>query len=223
MTGGSGTGTIITTPSGVAYCTYAEVKAVMADAIWGTSTDHDAILTALATRASRFVDRYTKRSNGAFCVGSVGQVRYFDGNGSEDLWVGELAAMPSIIEVAEGGDLSDLTPWAVTDVLGYPENAVAEGIPINQLKVDIINGTKTCWPAYPKAVKLTCLPGFSAVTPDEIKQAAIIQVARWFKRGQQGFQDAGASAELGQLQFAGGLDREVKQILDSPQFARMTI
>lgn len=49
--------------------------------------------------------------------------------------------------------------------------------------------------------------------PEVVKQAVIIQTARWFKRGQSAFQDVTASAEMGTLVYAKSLDPEIETII----------
>ena len=50
--------------------------------------------------------------------------------------------------------------------------------------------------------------------PDPVKQACIIQAVRQTERGFQGFADARATPEIGQLFFMESLDPEVKALLD---------
>ena len=45
------------------------------------------------------------------------------------------------------------------------------------------------------------------------RMATIIQASRWFKRGQQAFQDTGAVVELGQLRYTQKLDPDVAALL----------
>jgi len=50
--------------------------------------------------------------------------------------------------------------------------------------------------------------------PDPVvKQATIAQALRWFKRGQQSFQDTGGIAELGTLTYTKKLDPEIESML----------
>jgi hypothetical protein len=195
------------------YCTVAEIKAVMPDGNW--STTYDTLLAALATRASRAIDRYLKRKPGAFYV-SANVTQYFDGSGERELWIGELAAAPTSVHVAETGDICTptLTAWASTDYVCWPYNALDEGRPYLRLDIDQLNGSKVVWYAYPKAVKIVGKFGYAVAVPDDVKQAACVQAARWFKRGQQAFQDTGAVVELGQLTYTQRLDPDVANLID---------
>jgi len=202
------------------YCTNTEIKAAMPDGNWGSS--YDTLLTALATRASRALDGLLKRMPGAFYV-SADATYYFTGSGDAELWIGELAAAPTSVAVAESGDITSYTAWAATDYHLWPYNALSEGMPYQRLDIDLLNGTKALWYAYPKAVKIVGKFGFSAAIPDEIKEAAIIQASRWFKRGQQAYADTGAITELGQLHYTKQIDPDIAAILDIPRFHKVTI
>jgi len=194
------------------YCANTEVKAAMPDGNWGST--YDALFTTLAARASRLIDAHVKKKPGAFAV-STDVVRYFDGSGTKVLKVGEMAAAPTKVEVAEAGVLTAYTEWAETDYILYPLNALDEGKPYTRLEIDIWNGSKVEWYAFQKAVKITAKFGYATTAPDLINQAAIIQCVRWFKRGQNAFADTGAIVELGQLTHTKKLDPEVELILSA--------
>lgn len=202
------------------YATYQQI----ADAMPDVSMDelgYQAILSIMATRASRLIDGLFKREPGAFYV-NADTTRYITGSGDHRLWIGELAAAPTSVAVAETGTTT-YTAWAATDYMCWPYNALLEGAPYLRLDIDSINGSKSAWYAYPKAVKIVGKFGFAAVIPDEINQACIIQAMRWFKRGQQAYQDTGAIAELGQLKYVQKLDPDIQTILSIPKFSRMTL
>lgn len=195
------------------YCTAAEVKAAMPDGNW--STTYDVILASIATRASRAIDRFVMRAPGAFYV-SADVTQYFNGNGTTKLRIGELAAAPTSVAVAETGIVDSsagtggsYTTYAATDYLLWPYNALNENEPYQRIDIDIYNGTRAMWYPFPKAVKIVGKFGYSATVPDDVKQCAIIQSARWFKRGQQAFQDTGAVVELGQLRYTQKLDPDI--------------
>lgn len=194
------------------YCTAGEVRAVMPDQAW--STAYDTLLGTLATRSSREFDRYTNRPPGAYYVTTASD-RYFTGDGSAYLYPGEMAEAPSAVAVAESGDLSALTAWSTaSDYLLTPYNAADEGRPYEGLQIDVYNGTKTQWPTYPKAIKITAKWGYAAAIPDEVKDAVVTMTIRKFKRGQQGYQDAGAIVELGQLRYVKGQDPAVDELIE---------
>lgn len=200
------------------YCTVADIKSAMPDGNWGAT--YDAELARLAEVASRVVDRVTRREPGAYSV-TADSTRVFDGSGAALLWVDELAAAPALVEVAETGDTTAYTAWSATDYVAWPYNAPSLGVPYLRLDVDLINGSKTIWPKFPRAVRVTGRWGYSTTVPPEIKQAAIMIAARAFKRGQQAYRDVGAVVELGQLQYVQQLDPEVQVLL--AKFTRRVI
>lgn len=193
------------------YATATEVKAAISDASLGGT--YDAILAALVTRASRLLDRLTGRKPGAYYV-NTDVTLYFDGSGGREQWIEELAAAPTSVSVAESGSVTTYTVWASTDYLLWPYNALDRGEPYLRLDVDSLNGTKATWTRYPKAVKVVGKFGYSATVPDDVKQAVIVQCARWWKRGQQAFQDTGAIVELGQLSYTKRLDPDVELLVE---------
>lgn len=193
------------------YCTATEVKAVMPDGNWGAT--YDALLALLAARASRAIDRLTKREPGAYAV-AADTTRYFTAGSEVDLYIGELAAAPTTVSIAEAGDLTDLTPLLPADYFMEPANALAEGLPYNFIRLDTLNGDWWYWPTFQKSVVIAGKFGYSTAVQEDVKQAAIIQCARWFKRGQQGFADTGAIVELGQLTYTRALDPDVASMVE---------
>ena len=193
------------------YCTAAEVKAAMPDGNWGAT--YDALIALLAARASRAIDRYTKREPGAYAV-AADSTRYFTSEGDTSLYIGELAAAPTTVSIAEAGDITDLTALAATDYILEPYNALAEGLPYNFIKLDSLNGDWAYWPGFQKSIVIVGKFGYSAAVQDDVKQCSIIQCARWFKRGQQGFVDTGAIVELGQLTYVKAMDPDILLMVD---------
>ena len=206
------------------YTTTTSVKMLMPDTAWGTS--YDAIMTRLITRASRLVDGLLHREPGAFAVGTQ-TTRYFDGSGDSKLLIGELAAVPSVVSVAETGLIDNAndtggsyTAWIVNDYYPWPSNRVKEGKPFLRLDIDQLNGSKSVWYKYPRSVKITGYFGFATTShmPEEIAGAVEIQTIRWFKRGQQAFQDVGAVADLSQLKYVTKLDPDIASVLMEGKF-----
>lgn len=203
------------------YITLTEFKAALPDTDWGST--YDAILTLLIRRASRMIDQAAQREAGAFYV-SADTTRWFDGDGGQELWIGELAAAPTTLSVAEGGVVDSsagtggtYTAWAATDYLLWPSNALLEGRPYLRVEVDVNNGSKAYFYPYAKSVKIAGKFGYATVPPEDIRQAATVQTARWFKRGQQAFKDAGAITELGQMSYVQKLDPDVATIIEPYQ------
>jgi hypothetical protein len=209
------------------YVTVGEIKAALPDENWGNT--YDTAMGRLVTAASRAIDRFTKREPGFWYV-SADTTRYFDGSRCRELWIGYLAAAPTSLSVAESGDVDSsagtggtYTAWSASDYLLWPYNAIAEGRPYQRLDIDQLSGSKSAWYGFRKGVKIVGKFGWSTAVPSEIGQVALIQAMRWFKRGQQSFQDTGAIVELGQLTYAQQLDPDIAMMLDCPPFREVTI
>ncbi len=192
------------------YCTATEVIDGFIDG--GLDNTDNTIIEVLAKNASRAIDRFTKVEQG-YWNSDADELRTFDGSGERKQLMGHMAAAPTVVEVAEGGDLAVYTTWAATDFLTFPYNALLEGEPIRRLDIDQLNGTKTIWFRFPRSVRITGKFGGATVRPDDINQAAVMQVIRWIKRLQQGMQDTGGILELGQMTFTKNIDPEIGEML----------
>jgi hypothetical protein len=71
-------------------------------------------------------------------------------------------------------------------------------------------------------VRITALWGFAVSTPDTIKEACIMQSARWYKRLEGAMADALASGELGSLLYRQSLDPDIKTILVKGRYVKPT-
>lgn len=189
------------------YCTVDDVKLSLPDIIWD---GRDALLSTLCSDASRAVDAYTRRESGSFAV-DVEAVRYFDGDGSATLWIHEgLADTPS--EVAIATDATLAVYETVTDYILYPVNALQRQEPYSAIILNPFSGL--AWCSFPKGIRITGYFGFSRNAPDIVKRATIIQVCRWYMRGQQSYQDVGGTSELGQKTYKSGIDADIAVMLD---------
>jgi hypothetical protein len=211
------------------YCSVGEIKAAMPDQNWGTS--YDSILTSLITRASRMLDRCCGRKPGAFYV-SADTTRFFDapaagskalvqgwasanqlslGSGDDlsSLWIDEgLAAAPTSVAISLDGSFN-YTPLVPGDYILWPYNALEEGQPYLRIDLDILYGHYSTWYGFRRGVQIVGKFGFSTIVPDDVKQAAIIQTARWFKRGQQMYQDLIRITDNAQEVYANRIDPDI--------------
>lgn len=199
---------VATTPNN--YITPLDFKAQLPDTDWTAS--YDVLLETLTETASRKIDELTGRDPGAYAA-DTDEVRYYEGDGSGFLYVDELAAIPTKVEMDFTSDYTYvLVP--TTDYLVLPHNAAQKGMPYTSLYLNPLTAeVTTVWYGTPKAVKVTGKWGYSTVAPPSLKQAAIIQCIRWFKRAQQSYQDVGAIAALGQLLYVQGLDPDVQSTI----------
>jgi len=193
-----------------AYVTAEEIGAGVVDGEIGA--EYDAILTQLAERASREIDRATGREPGAYYATAAATARTFDGKGGNVAWVDEMTTAPTLVEIDATG-IGSWTALATTDWEVWPARAAAQGYPYTGLRLRA-GGAYPVWPTGATSVRVTAVWGFAASVPGDVKQAALILAWRWFRRGQQGFADTGAVVELGQLRYTQATDPEVGRMIE---------
>lgn len=203
------------------YCTSSDIYRNTPGFTWGTSTDTENVLAEIAGMASRKIDLYTKRVEGYWAPSTDDEIRYFDAPTSGlKARIDDFIAVPTTIEVSEAGDVDSAgstdggyTTWANTDILVEPYNAASYGQPFTHLVIDPQNGSKITWFGFRKGLRITGKFGWNATTPAYIKQAAILQSVRWWKRAEQNWQDVGAIEALGQLRQVKALDPDITAML----------
>lgn len=196
----------------VAYAAVDDIKQSLVDVPWTTA--HDAILAALAERASRLIDALTGRESGAYAA-TTAAARYYAGSGTSQQWIDELAVWPpEAIEVSYDAG----TTYVPVDA------ALVQPYPTIRLPVQRLDLAPTrYWPAGYRTVRVTGVWGYSTAPPALVVQATITQTVRWFKRGQQAFQDVGAVSEIGQLRYVQALDPDLVTLLYNGGLVRLTI
>lgn len=134
-----------------------------------------------------------------------------------------LTASATSIKVADadGADVQGLTPRFSVGNLLKIESELAEVTAVStaQNTLTVVrgaNGSTAAVHAKDAAI--------ATWRPDELAhQAALIQAARFFKRAQQAFADAGANVDLGKLIFAKKLDPDVEATLMQAGLRRLAV
>jgi hypothetical protein len=194
------------------YATAADISQNLPDVT--LSEDYLRDLEALAIRASRIFDMETKRRPGAYAI-VTDEVLTFIGSGKSYQPIDELAAAPTLVEVDEDFSGNFIT-WLASDYYLWPANALTYGEPYRRLVINPVTSTKSSWARYTGYynVRITGPFGFSQIAPEPVKQAVIIIATRLFIRGQQGYRDAAANAELGQTSYVKAIDPEARVIME---------
>ena len=196
------------------YCTLAEVQAGFPDSALATTTDtaFTGLIESMISRASRLIDREVGKEPGYFYPSTDDQTRYYDGSGTYEQDIDDCLTITTVSVAEDGGrESTSYTDWGSTDYYAEPYNYSALAIPITLLMIET-DGGKPGWYRYKKSVKVAGIFGYSVAVPDDIKQAVVIQTVRWYMRSKQGYQDASANPEVGQI-FMTKLDPDVKEIL----------
>lgn len=198
------------------YVTVSEIKADIPDSPLFDVTDetYDSVLGNMVTAASRMIDHYVGGWDGFFYPTTDAQTRYFDGSGEEIQYIDPMVSLTSVAVSGGGRAVSDYTTWTNdSDFFVSPYNHASLGMPIMSLVIDNDSGSKGTWGKTRKGVKVTGVFGWSLTPPADVEQACKIQAVRWFMRAKQGYQDAGANPNLGEMFYMKELDPDVKMIL----------
>ena len=182
----------------------------------GYSSSDFPVMSNFVTVASRMIDAEMGRWAGFFYPTTDDVTRYYDGSGETCQRIDEFVSITSV-SVSEAGSLAstDYTTWGSSDYFTEPYNATVNAKPINKLTIDTLNGGKSVWYGYRKAVKVVGVAGYSATPPDLIVQATKIQAVRWFMRAKGGYQDVQGNDDIGKRYYKGTteLDADVKAML----------
>ena len=217
------------------YCTPAEIRAALPSS--GLDSTDEAILTAVALRASRMIDTFCTREDGEFYRNEADATRYYDvrantgdatlAPGNWQMYGSSYATSVSIDDAAsvtsvavDESQSGVYVAWTVdVDYWLWPSN----GAPYKRIDLNPKGGTKAGFPVGRRNVRVVGKFGYSTTIPDQIKQASIVQAVRLLRRAQQGFSDVGAIVDLGQLRYVAGVDPEVAVLLNDAGFAPQSI
>lgn len=219
------------------YASLAEFKAEIP--LSSVDATRDAVITRMLTAASRAIDAFCGRPDGF--VSGLAAARYFAGSGNALMPIDECTSITEVA-VKDSAIETTYTAWAATDWIpftGDPERPNFNKTPYTWLMVDpsgsyvsftsgnflsrggfspLSDGMRAT-----KTVKVTATWGYAATVPDQIKEACLIQTARWWKRAQSSWGDSMASPELGVLIYRQKLDPDVANILVGGRFVKMAL
>lgn len=191
------------------YCDKQDIKDVFG-VQWTEGVTYDTLLEDLIVKASRLIDREQHWGDCHYAITDiVASDRFYDTDGRSEAQINRCldeAAAP-VVAVDENADGS-YTAWVEgTDFIFRPYD---EGW---FTRIVIKDDASKVFPSGQRLLKVTARWGAKGTPPQEIEQACVITVSRWFKRGLQQFQDTGAIIELGELVYTKALDPDVAEIL----------
>ena len=229
------------------YATVAELKL----RIERTRATDDVTLLGLLTGASRSIDNACNRKKDGF-VAAVSSAREFTGSGMAVQRIDECASV-TLVEVKDSMGDTTYTAWAGTDwdlFAGSNRFPRFDVGPFDKLMV-AYNGNYSSFTSglsaradnnmaslsgasghgvyNPRAtygiptVRVTSFWGYALTCPPEIREAAVMQAARWYKRYKSAMTDTLASGESGTLIYEKPLDPAIKRILVDGRYIRKTI
>lgn len=216
----------------MAYGTAIELRA----RIDKTSTVDDTVLTAIIAAAERNINRACNRPDGFEATDSA--ARIFTGQGKPYLLIDETPDI-SLVAVKDSSTDTAYTSWLPGDWIacrGDPRSPDFNSLPYDLLMVDPtgdeshftsgfygmrVHSQGVRWGV--PTVQVTANWGYSFVAPADIREACLMQAARWFKRFQSSMADVLASDELGALLYRQSLDPDIKRLLNDGRYIKPTI
>lgn len=244
-----GEGTKSAARRGDTRAAYATVEEFRAE-IDKTSTTDDLTIARLLDAATRTIDRFCNRPDG-FMADVTASARYFVGSGDTIQWINECASVSALaVKDSPSDDEGDYTTWTLgtvgttTDADVFPASGDPEVPDYNSTPYTFLvigsNGAYSLFPSgsfttrggfKPAGSRTRGVPtvevearwGFALTVPHDIREAAIMQSARWFKRLQSAMADTAASSELGTLLYRQSLDPDIALILRSGRYIRPAV
>jgi|LAHQ01.1.fsa_nt_gb hypothetical protein len=204
------------------YATAVELRARLEK----TATTDDAVLTALLAASSAAVDRFCNRPDG-FVALATAVARTFAGSGHSVQAIDECAA----ITLVETGDGTTWTAWGADDWLAFrgdPAKPDFANLPYTGLMV-AYRGAYATFPRLARngvglpSVRVTARWGYAETCPPQVREAAIVQAARWWQRGKGAWADTLGNADMGLLMYRKVLDPDVEHMLVSGRLVRLAV
>jgi hypothetical protein len=220
----------------MAYATAAELRTQMNK----TSVADDTILTAIIAAAENTINLFTNRIDG-FVALTTAIARIYAGTGRAYMSIDECVAI-TLVEVKESVSDTTYVSWAAGDWI--PFRGDYKDPNFNMLPYTMLMTNPTGDQAYftggkfgglrgfppetdrsrgAPTVRVTAKWGYSVAVPADIKEACIMQSARWYKRLEGAMSDALASSELGTLLYRQVLDPDVKMILVNGRYVKPAV
>jgi hypothetical protein len=188
------------------------------------SADETTMLTSILTAASAAIDRMCRRSEYGFQALSVAIAKYFVGKGNAFLRIPECVEVTEVA-VKASVTATTYTAWTTpTTVMagdgdwipctGNANYPVYGRLPYTLLLVDANSDYNYFLDSdAAPVIMVTARWGHSVDIPDDIREATLMQSARWYKRFQSSGARSTSDSNFGKLAYQRTLDTAVKQIL----------
>lgn len=191
------------------YATRSDLKAWLR--IESATTEFDTQLDDALEDASRCIDQATSRSFDTTL--SVAAPRYYTpewdrATGRLVVQIDDLQSVTSLaVDYDSDGDGTYATSIVVADTRLYPLNATADGKPWSQLSLPTDASIST---GVEGSIRVTAKWGWTAV-PGPVKQACLMQAARFFVRKDSTYGMAGTTdGGFGETRLLAALDPDVR-------------
>lgn len=169
-----------------------------------TDTNDDTAIAAAVTMVSRAIDLYTGTT---FGVSTTTSARTYYPLDCYEVWVDRFDSTTGLV-VKTGTDGSTWTAVTSTDVVAWPTNAPSLGGAY--CRIIVPTGVLPTGYARP-TVQVTAAFGFAS-TPEPVKEAALLEACRLFRRKDSPDGIAGTS-EFGVVRVARSMDPDARMLL----------
>lgn len=223
----------------MSYASVGELK-YQIDKTGVTGTGDPVNLQLLLDASTDAISSYTNHPDGFVAV-STATARTYNGEGGPYQWIDECISI-TLVEVKDSPTDSTYQSWAVTDWVAFsgdPDSPDFNRLPYTAIMVTP-NGTYSHFTSgrfttrrgfMPDStvtrgtptVRVTAKWGYAHVVPSRVKEACLIQAARWFKRGESSWADAMAPSNFGTLMFTKTLDPDVEALLRLGRLVRQAV
>lgn len=232
----------------MALATVAELKAEI-NLVDGAGKDTASLQRILDAAEGAFT-RLCKRPDG-FVADATATARYYVGSGTTYQHIDECAAISAVaVKDSPSDDEGDYTAWTLgtvgttTSADCFPATGDIECPVYNRTPYTLLiigangaysvftSGSFTTRGGFPPrgavtrgvtTVKVTARWGFALTVPDDIKEACIMQAARWYKRLQGAMADTVSGEDFGTLLYRKALDPDIALILRDGGYIRRTL
>jgi hypothetical protein len=221
------------------YATIAELR-LQIDKTGTTGTGDNTNLQLLLDAATEGINAICNRPDG-FVALSVAAARLYNGEGGPYQWIDECITV-SLVEVKDSPTDTTYAVWTASDWIAFsgdPESPDFNRTPYTAIMVQpngtfshFVSGKFTTRRGFmpdtmvsrgTPTVRITAKWGYATTVPTRVKEACLIQAARWFKRGESSWADAMAPANFGTLMFTKVLDPDVEAMLIRGRLVRPAI
>src|SRR3990167_3602258 len=230
------------------YATITELKARVN--IDSTDAARDTVLTALLSAAEAAINGYCNRPDG-FVALTTATARYYPGSGKSYQWIDECVSVTAVaVKSSASDEENQYTAWTIgaigtttgADVFpatGDPEYPEFTRTPYTLLVMGA-NGDYSIFPTGQfrtrggfrpgsdsvrgvPVVKVSGKWGYAVTVPANVREAAIVQASRWFKRGQSAWADATVNSDFGILMYRKSLDPDLQAMLMEARLVKPAI
>jgi len=228
------------------YATASELR----DQIEKSSTTSDDELEAILRAAGAAIDRLCNRPDG-FLADVTASARYYTGSGLTYQWIDECTQVTAVaVKDSPGDDEDDYTAWVVgtvgttTDADVFPASGDPRAPDFTNLPYTLlIVGANSEYSTFTSgqythkrgfrpmttrvkgvpSVQVTARWGYADRVPFTIKEACIMQAARWYQRLKSSMADTIAGPEFGKLMYRKVLDPDIELLLVQGRYVRPAI